>query len=110
MLNGEFEEYIDCEVKTIWNTSYWNQSIKTIHISCRREKSMKERYSIFMTNDTSTHALILPAKIILESPRIEVKNKYVNEGELFFDVPFHKAKFVIIPDNYNEKCKLNRRK
>ena len=49
-----------------------------------------------MINKEKTHALMVSGDDVINSPLVEVRNKYVDSGERFFQVPINKAKLILI--------------
>jgi hypothetical protein len=49
-------------------------------------------------NNEITHAFLCPSSILLSSPVVEVPNKYVYKGEMFFQVPVNLISIVEIPN------------
>jgi hypothetical protein len=68
----------------------------TIHIAHRKEKLFQQDLPVlfFALTQDLNHAYWCRADIAKKYPLIEVKNFEVPNGELFFDVPVEKFKYV----------------
>jgi len=77
--------YGEVEVR-YWGSPYCPHP--TIHIAKRKEKLLRNDLPtvFFAVNEFLTGAYWCGSKIILESPLVEVKNKYVSDDEYFYDV------------------------
>ena len=76
--------FIEVEVRS-WNMCGFD----TIHIAKRKEKLLVNAMPTFMfvVGNSLKTAYFCNANKVLSSPVIEVKNRYVNNNEMFFDVP-----------------------
>jgi len=90
---------VECEIKRLWKGSSF--PFDDIQIPERKKKFAKldkPTYFIIWNNDL-TNYIIIDTISLLNSPIEEVRNKYVNKGELFFKV--EKSKFKTIKDIIN---------
>lgn len=85
-------EAVECEVKSVWRG--YEFPFDTVQIPERKTKYANKNTLFFMTNRFKTRALIIKGQDLLDSPKKEVKNIYVKEGEYFFQVPLSKVVFV----------------
>ena len=87
--------YVECEVKTLWKTETF--PFKTIQIPERKKKFCNKDLPVYfiMWNNDLTKYLIIDHNTLIASPLVEVKNKYVEKNEKFFQVPIEKVKFDI---------------
>jgi len=90
--------YCEVEIKKVWQGAVFKYD--TLQIPERKSKFAKlDKPAYFMVfNDEKTHAFICPSSILLSSPVVEVPNKYVYKGELFFQVPVNLISLVEIPN------------
>jgi len=77
---------IECEIKRVWKTTEF--PYESIQIPERKEKyTGLDKPTIFvMLNGDQTQYLAIKDKTLLASPKKEVPNKYVYQGEFFFQV------------------------
>lgn len=83
--------YCEVEVKHNWKGT--NFPFSTLQIPERKTKFAKisDKPVMFMVfNSEHTHAFLAKATDVLRSRMQEVPNKYVPEGEMFFQVPVKK--------------------
>lgn len=68
-----------------WDTCQYD----TIHIAKRKEKLLTNAMPtyMFVCGNSLQSVYVCDAKRILSSPLAEVRNIYVNTGEMFYDVP-----------------------
>jgi hypothetical protein len=90
--------YCEVEIKKVWQGAVFKYD--TLQIPERKSKFAKlDKPAYFMVfNDEKTHAFVCPSSILLSSPVVEVPNKYVYKGELFFQVPINLISLVEIPN------------
>ena len=84
--------YGECEIKNNWSGAKF--PFKTVQFPLRKQKFMKldKKCYFFMLNKEKTYVLTVDGKDILKSPVKEVKNKYIPNGEMFFQVPIERTK------------------
>ena len=88
---GKRVGYIEVEVRN-WEYCHY----PTIHIAHRKEKLFQQDLpTLFfaLTHDLS-HAYWCQAKIAKNYPLVEVKNFEVPNGEMFYDIPIERFKYV----------------
>ena len=83
--------YIEVEVKRVWSGPDFPWD--TIQLPQRKEKFAKLKLSteFWILNDTLDHAVIIPDTELTQDLLKEVRNKFISEGELFFQVPIEKC-------------------
>jgi|TARA_R110002126_G_scaffold57241_8_gene151950 hypothetical protein len=90
--------YCEVEIKKVWSGTTFKYD--TLQIPERKSKFAKlDKPAYFMVfNNEVTHAFLCPSSILLSSPVVEVPNKYVYKGEMFFQVPINLISIVEIPN------------
>lgn len=83
---------VECEVKMIWDKPQFPFS--TIQLPERKKKFFKERTVFFIWNKALDDAIFFWSDHVKALTPVEVKNKYMPEGELFFQIPLSKTKQV----------------
>ena len=81
---GEKTWFFEGEVKKEWTGDF---KYKTVHIPCRKEKYIRRDVVFVIVSGDRLQAFTVRADIVKECPKVEVPNKYVENGELFYDVP-----------------------
>ena len=89
--------YCEVEIKKVWKGVEFKYD--TLQIPERKSKFAKlDTPACFMIfNNERSHAFICSHTDLLDSPVVEVPNKYVYKGEMFFQVPIAKLQLVEIP-------------
>ena len=83
--------YCEVEVKHTWKGS--NFTFPTLQIPDRKKKFAKvlDKPAMFLVfNHEHTHIFLVMAEDVRNSPMKEVPNKYVPEGEMFYQIPVNK--------------------
>lgn len=90
--------YCEVEIKKVWKGPEFKYD--TLQIPERKSKFAKlDKPAYFMIfNNERSHAFICSHTDLLDSPVVEVPNKYVYKGEMFFQVPISKLQLVEIPN------------
>lgn len=83
---------LECEVKLSWKGPKFPYA--TIQVMGRKQKYFNEGADLFMLNATGDAAFFIANEAILTSPPKIVPNKYVSEGEWFYDVPVENALYI----------------
>ena len=87
------EEYlIECEVKAVWKSHEFPYD--NVQLPFRKKKFFTDVTKFFIWNKQGTRAATFWAKDIKELIPVEVKNRYVYSGELFFQVPLDLVTFI----------------
>ena len=89
--------YIEVEVRS-WNYCHYS----TIHVAHRKEKLFQQDLPtlFFALTQDLTHAYWCHAKVAKGYLLVEVKNKEVPTGEMFYDIPVEKFKYVCLTDQF----------
>lgn len=85
---------IEVEIKKVWNGDK-GFPYSDVQFPERKEKYANlEKPTLFvMFNADQSQYLAVTGKDLLESPKVEVRNKYVFSGEKFFKVPKNRVYF-----------------
>lgn len=81
--------YIEVEVKQVWkNTEAGEFPYPTVQLPHRKKKFLDGPLPIeyWILSADCSHVLIIPDSVLNDSLLVEVPNKYVSEGELFYSV------------------------
>lgn len=94
---GKRVGYIEVEVR---NWAYCHYP--TIHVAHRKEKLFQQDLPtlFFALTQDLTHAYWCQAKVAKDYPLIEVKNFEVPNGEMFYDIPVERFKYVDLTDPF----------
>ena len=94
---GKRVGYIEVEVR---NWAYCHYP--TIHVAHRKEKLFQQNLPtlFFALTQDLTHAYWCQAKVAKDYPLIEVKNYEVSNGEMFYDIPVERFKYVDLTDPF----------
>jgi len=85
------------ELKKVFDL-YKTNKTAAIDLLFKTKFAKLDKPSYFMIfNNERTHAFLCSHTSLLESPVVEVPNKYVYKGEMFFQVPITKLELVEIP-------------
>ena len=86
--------YCEVEVKHSWKGE--NFKFETLQIPARKQKFAElDKQAIFMVmNSERTYAFLVEDKDVLNSPLVEVPNKYKFKGEYFFQIPKEKLTLI----------------
>ena len=92
--DGKKLGYVEVEVRDSWSKDDF--PFDSLHIPERKEKLLNNdmRTYLVSVNKLGTKAFICDASVILNSPRMEKNNKYVEHGELFFLVDPSRIRLV----------------
>jgi len=97
IVNTGWEEfYSEVEIKRVWSGPIF--AYDTLQIPGRKKKFTElDKTCMFMVfNNEQTHAFICHSDTLKESPLVEVPNKYVYSGEMFYQIPIDKLMLVSI--------------
>jgi len=88
--DGEHTFNIECEIKRVWKGSTF--PYPNVQFPERKGKyATLDKPTIFvMFNEDQSSFLALDGADLISSPKVEVPNKYVPAGEMFFQVPVDK--------------------
>ena len=95
VVDGEF--YCEMEIKRAWKGKEFKY--RTCQIPHRKAKYLdKDKYDkpthFLILNNEQDYAFYITAEDVASSPVVEVPNKYVPSGEMFFQVPLDKLNLV----------------
>jgi len=88
--------WIEVEIKHGWKEGEF--PFATIHLPERKEKFCKERLPVIfcILSKDLKRAAIFGKKTVLQAEKVEVPNRLVQSGEMFFDIPLSEVRFVEI--------------
>jgi len=87
--------YHEVEIKKVW-TSIWPLTWDTIQIPARKERlfekvdDLDDLFFWIIREDTGA-AWAIKGSAVKASPKVEVKNRFIPNGEYFFQVPISEA-------------------
>lgn len=92
--------YIEAEVKKVWRADQDIFPWDTIHLPERKEKFLKlgKPIEFYILREDLARAVVIPDFVVANSPKVEVKNKYIQEGELFFRIDITKCELVYLTE------------
>ena len=98
--------YCEMEIKRAWKGKDFKY--KTCQIPHRKAKYLdKDKYSMqthfLILNNEQEYAFFIKGEDVEASPVVEVPNRYVPSGEMFFQVPLNKLKLVELKNDKNDK-------
>jgi len=85
--------FLEVEVKHTWLDDF---PFATVQLPERKEKFAKLSCKFMIFNKTLTKAFLIDSDIVLESDKKKIKNRYMPEGEFFFQIPVDKAEIVCV--------------
>ncbi len=80
---GKF--YVECEVKTVWKGEVF--PYETVQLPQRKSKFFTSPTLFFIWNNELSNALMFKSNDIKDLTPVEVRNKYVASGEMFYQIP-----------------------
>jgi len=80
---GKF--YVECEVKTVWKGEVF--PYETVQLPQRKSKFFISPTLFFIWNNELSNALMFKSEDIKDLTPVEVCNKYVASGEMFYQIP-----------------------
>ena len=89
---------VECEIKRVWTGPVLPYD--TIQLPERKKKYLSPDYPIeyWILNNEQTHALVIPGALVATAVPVEVRNKYVWRGELFYQIPVLECRYeAIVP-------------
>lgn len=91
--------YCEVEIKKVWSGKDF--AYDTLQIPERKKKFLLlERPCIFIVfNNKQTYGFLCTHSELAASPLVEVSNKYVRAGELFYQVPINKLTLIEVPND-----------
>lgn len=91
---------VECEVKRVWNGPKLPWS--TVQLPYRKLKYAEQEsvpVEYWILNSQMTHAIVIYEKELVESRLTHVRNKYVSEGEYFYQIPLEVCSIVELDNN-----------
>lgn len=90
--------YSEVEIKKVWSGKDF--AYDTLQIPARKKKFLLlERPCIFIVfNNEQTYGFLCTHSELVVSPVVEVSNKYVRAGELFYQVPINRLTLIEVPN------------
>lgn len=86
------EFLVECEVKLVWDEPKF--PFDTIQLPERKKKFFKKRTVFFIWNKALDDAIYFWSDHVKHIKPVEVKNKFVKSGELFYQIPLDKTNQV----------------
>lgn len=98
IVDGDF--YCEVEVKHNWKGDTF--PFDTLQIPLRKMKftNLDKRSYFMVMNSDRTRAIVIKAEDLLDSRIVNVPNKYLEQGEQFFQVPKSKFRFLSFESRY----------
>ena len=98
--------YCEMEIKRAWKGKEFKY--KTCQIPHRKAKYLDfNKYGrtthFFIINNEQEFAFFIKGEDVEASPVVEVPNRYVPSGEMFFQVPLNKLKLVELKNDKDDK-------
>ena len=90
-LDGEHIANVETEIKRVWKAETFQY--ESVQFPERKRKFCElEKPTLFiMWNFNCSSYLVVTGSDLIDSPSVEVPNKYVYKGEYFFQVPVNKV-------------------
>ena len=87
--------YVEVEVRPAWEGVF---TFNTLHIPSRKKKLLTNDLptALVAFNKQGSFCFICKDTVVLASPLIEVKNKYIPNGEFFYKVPVDKIRLITL--------------
>lgn len=96
---GNEKFYSEVEIKKVWSGKDFQY--ESLQIPERKKKfigkDMECKFIVF--NNEQTFGFLCPCSKLAVSPLVEVSNKYVRSGELFFQVPIANIELIEVPND-----------
>lgn len=89
--------YSEVEVKRIWKGEAFQYDTLQIPERKRKYTGLDLPCTFMVFNNEQTHVFLCESSTLVASPIVEVPNKFVPEGELFFQVPINCVKLARVP-------------
>ena len=89
--------YSEVEVKRIWKGEAFQYDTLQIPERKRKYTGLDLPCTFMVFNNEQTHVFLCESSTLVTSPIVEVPNKFVPEGELFFQVPIKRVKLARVP-------------
>jgi hypothetical protein len=95
---GTKSHYVEVEVKRVWSSDSDEFPWATVQIPARKKKFLDVGLPIefFILRSDLRMAIVIPDFVLGASPLVEVKNKYIPAGEMFYQVDISQCDLVDI--------------
>lgn len=104
-LFGGEAAYVEAEVKHAWVNGGSNFPFGTVQVPGRKEKLLSKPDLFFVTVAKDGRGVLATrGDLVVNSPMKEIRNKYVPEGELFYQVPLGSFVYLPAPPSYALEC------
>ena len=89
---GDNKFYVECEVKTVWTGDAFPYD--TVQLPERKSKFFSAPTLFFIWNKDMTKAATFKSDDIKDLTPVEVSNKYMASGEMFYQIPLDMVRFA----------------
>lgn len=83
---------VECEVKLVWKGEEFPYD--SVQLPERKKKFFKEPTLFYIWNKQLTHAATFWSHDVACLEPVEVRNKYISRGELFYQIPLELVTFI----------------
>lgn len=93
LVTGGLMDYaVECEIKRVWKGEDFPWD--TLQLPERKAKFIRAGVPVefWILNNELTHAMVIQTDVLLSLTPVEVPNKYVAQGEKFFQVPIDRCR------------------
>jgi|ETNvirnome_2_300_1030623.scaffolds.fasta_scaffold02018_8 hypothetical protein len=94
----------EVEIKYSWKKE-WPSSWRDVRIPYRKKKLLEDtgedKITFFILNSMCKEAWKIPGQVVSEAEVVEVSNKFVPRGELFYSIPVSKVRKISIDTTQN---------
>lgn len=96
--------FVEVEVKRVWQPHQEEFPWSTLQIPERKRKfvELAKPVDFWIFRSDLKMYLSIPDKIVMDSPLVEVPNKYTQSGELFYQVPVHECTLGVVDGSDGE--------
>ena len=89
--------YSEVEIKRVWSGETFQYDTLQIPERKRKYTGLDLPCTFMVFNNEQTLVFLCESSTLVTSPIVEVPNKFVPEGELFFQVPIKRVKLARVP-------------
>jgi len=89
--------YSEVEIKRIWTGEAFQYDTLQIPERKRKYIGLDLPCTFMVFNNEQTHVFLCEGSTLITAPLVEVPNRYVHEGEYFFQIPITELKLVKVP-------------
>ena len=92
--NDEVRGFVECEIKRVWKGKDF--PYESVQFPERKGKYVfknDEPVTFLMLNEDCSRMLLVDGNDVVDSPLVEVSNRFIRAGEYFYQVPCSKVKF-----------------